>query len=141
MTVLDYAIRSRTLSAALLALADVSAGCAPAGPGGPLQPLVVGAEQHVTLEWEPDSSDQPAAVRGYVSNESPYTFDRVRLLVEALGPDGQIVSQRVVWAPGLLGSWGRTYFEAPMGPAAAYRVRVFSYDRVETGGRRRGLFR
>ncbi|HEX9822655.1 MAG TPA: hypothetical protein VGD07_23905 [Methylomirabilota bacterium] len=141
MTVLDYAIRSRTLSAALLALAAVSAGCAPAGPGGPLQPLVVGAEQHLTLEWEPDWSDQPTAVRGYVSNQSPYTFDRVRLLVEALGPDGQIVSQRVVWAPGLLASWGRTYFEAPMGPAAAYRVRVFSYDRVETGGRRRELFR
>ena len=125
----------------LLALAAVSAGCAPAGRGGPLQPLVVGAEQHVTLEWEPDSSDQPTAVRGYVSNQSPYTFDRVRLLVEALGPDGQIVSQRVVWAPGLLASWGQTYFEAPMEPAAAYRVRVFSYDRVETGGRRRGTFR
>jgi hypothetical protein len=141
VTVLDYAIRSRTLSAVLLALAAVAAGCATAaGPAGPLQPLVVGAEQHLTLEWEPESSNQPAAVRGYVSNESPYTFDRVRLLVEALGPDGQIVSQRVVWAPGLLGSWGRTYFEAPMGPAAAYRVRVFSYDRVETGGRRRGPF-
>ena len=59
--------------------------------------------------------------------------------VPAVGPDGQILSQRVVWSPGLLGSWGRTYFEAPMEPAPGYRVRVFSYDRVETD-RRRGPF-
>jgi hypothetical protein len=46
----------------------------------------------------------------------------------------------VVWAPGLLGGGGRTYFEVPMGPAPAYRVRVFSYDRVESDGLRRRLF-
>jgi hypothetical protein len=119
--------------AVLLAAALVSSGCAPT-VSGPLEPLVVGAEQHLTINWQPERSDQAVVVWGYISNQSPYTFDHVRLLVDALGPDGQIIGQRVVWALGTLGSWGRNYFEAPMVPAPAYRVRVFSYDRVETDG-------
>jgi len=130
----------KSLAAAVLALVAVSTGCAPAGPAGPLTPLVVGAEQHLTIEWRPPGSEQPTVVWGYVSNHSPYTFDRVRVLVDALGADGQILSQRVVWALGTLGSWGRNYFEAPMVAAPAYRVRVFSYDRIETNGHRRWPF-
>ncbi|HEU4366980.1 MAG TPA: hypothetical protein VFV05_01995 [Methylomirabilota bacterium] len=129
------------VSRALLVLALALEGCVSAGPDGPLEPLVVGAEQHLTIEWQPARSNQPTVVWGYVNNPSPNTFDRVRLLVEGLDPAGGILAQRLVWAPGLLGSWGRVYFEAPMGPAPAYRVRVFSYDRVENGGRRRGPFR
>jgi hypothetical protein len=125
----------------LLAIALVATGCAPAvGPSGPLQPLVVGAEQHMTIEWQAQPRNQATVVWGYVINHSPYTFDHLRLLVDALDADGAILGQRVVWAPGLLGGWGRTYFEAPMAPASAYRVSVFSYDRVETDGRRRGRF-
>jgi hypothetical protein len=125
----------------LLALALVAGGCASAaGPQGPLEPLVLGAEQHFTLDWQPEPRGQTTVVWGYLGNPSPYTFDRIRLLVDALGPGGEIVSQRLVWAPGLLGSWGRTYFEAPMPPAPGYRVRVFSYDRVETDRFRRGPF-
>jgi hypothetical protein len=130
------------LAGAVLAIALVSSGCAAAvAPSGPLEPLVVGAEQHLAVEWQPPASGEPTVVWGYVSNVSPYTFDRLRLLVDALGPGGELLAQRIVWSPGLLPSWGRHYFEAPMDPAAAYRVRVFSYDRVEHGGwRRRGLF-
>ena len=129
------------LVAVLLAIVLAAAGCAPAvGPSGPLEPLVVGAEQHTTIEWQTEPRDGTAIVWGYVNNKSPYTFDRLRLLVDALGPDGTILGQRVVWAPGLLGGFGRTYFEAPMVPAPTYRVRVFSYDRVESDGRRRWPF-
>jgi hypothetical protein len=130
-----------TRRGALLGIALVLAGCASAGPQGPLEPLVVGAEQHLALEWQAAPRDEAnVVVWGYAVNRSPYTFDRLRLLVDALGPDGQLVSQRLVWAPGLLGSWGRTYFEAPMPPAPGYRVRVFSYDRVEGGFRRDRLW-
>jgi hypothetical protein len=125
----------------LLAVALVAAGCAPAGgPSGPLEPLVVGTEQHVTIEWQTTPREQAIVVWGYITNRSPYTFDRLRLLVDALGSDGAILEQRLVWAPGLLGGWGRSYFEAPMGPAPNYRVRVFSYDRVETDRPRRWPF-
>jgi hypothetical protein len=119
--------------AVLLAAALVSSGCAPT-MSGPLEPLVVGAEQHLTISWQLEQRGEAVVVWGYISNQSPYTFDRVQLLVDALGPDGQIVSQRVVWALGTLGGSGRNYFEAPMVAAPAYRVRVFSYDRVESGG-------
>lgn len=132
----------KSLAGTLLAIMAVLTGCAPAaGPVGPLTPLVVGAEQHLSLEWRPERSEQVTIVWGYVSNQSPNTFDHVRVLVDALSADGQIISQRVVWAPGLLGSWGRNYFETRMVPAPAYQVRVFSYDRVETDGRRRWPFR
>lgn len=122
----------------LLAVALVAVGCAPAaGPSGPLEPLVVGTEQHMSIEWQTAVREQVTVVWGYVTNRSPYTFDRLRLLVDALAPDGAILEQRLVWSPGLLGGWGRNYFEAPMSPAPLYRVRVFSYDRVETDGLRR----
>jgi hypothetical protein len=127
-----------TRSWALLMLALVAVGCAPAaGSRGPLEPLVVGTEQHMSVEWQTAPRDQAVAVWGYVTNRSPYAFDRLRVLVDGLGPDGAILEQRLVWAPGLLGGWGRSYFETPMAPAPVYRVRVFSYDRVETDGLRR----
>lgn len=125
----------------LLAMVLLAAGCAAAtGPSGPLEPLVVGVEQHMTIEWQIEPRGPDNVVWGYVYNRSPYTFDRLRLLVEALDVDGTILQQRLVWAPGLFGGFGRAYFEAPLPPAPAYRVRVFSYDRVETDGGRRWPF-
>jgi hypothetical protein len=125
-------------SCLLLAVALVAVGCAPAaGPSGPLEPLVVGTEQHMSVEWQTALRGQVPIVWGYVNNHSPYTFDRLRLLIDGLTPDGVILEQRLVWAPGLLGGGGRSYFEAPMAPAPVYRVRVFSYDRVESDGFRR----
>jgi hypothetical protein len=130
-----------TWRALWLAVVLVVTGCAPAaGPRGPLEPLMAGWEQHFTVDWRADPRGPGVVVWGYLNNQSPYTFDRVRVLVDALGPDGQITSQRIVWAPGLLGGGGRTYFEVPMELASNYRVRPFSYDRVETDGLRRGLF-
>ena len=125
----------------LLVVLVAGAGCAPvSAPRGPLEPLVVGTEQHATLEWQAQPRGTVTVVWGYVNNQSPYTFDRVRILVDALGPDGGIVGQQIVWSPGLLGGFGRSYFEASRVPAPIYRARVFSWDRVETGGRRRVPF-
>jgi hypothetical protein len=129
------------MMAILIGIALVTAGCASAaGPSGPLEPLVVGAELHMTIEWQTVPREQETVVWGYVNNRSPYAFDRLRVLVDALGPDEAILAQRLVWAPGLLGGGGRAYFEVPMVPAPSYRVRVFSYDRVESDGRRRRPF-
>lgn len=122
----------------VLAMALLSSACAStAGHDATLEPLVVGAEQHLAIDWRSEPRANGAVVWGYVANHSPYTFDRVQLLVEALDPTGQVMAQQVVWALGLLGSLGRNYFEAPVVVADAYRVRVFSYDRVETDRRHR----
>jgi hypothetical protein len=130
----------RTPVGALLLVALAAGGCAVPStmPQGPLEPLVVGTEQHLTLDWQAEPRGDGAVVWGYANNTSPYTFDRLRLLVEGLGPDGQILVQTLVWSPGLLGAHGRNYFEASMPAAPAYRVRVFSLDRVESEGFRRG---
>jgi hypothetical protein len=49
---------------------------------------------------------------------------------------GQILAQRIEWLPRVMGPFSRQYFEIPApGPGAGYRVQVFDYDRVETGGR------
>jgi len=37
----------------------------------------------------------------------------------------------VSWVLGELGGDSRIYFEVPVTPAAHYRVRIFSYDRVD----------
>jgi hypothetical protein len=125
---------------ALLLIAVAVAGCAAPSlvtSPGPLQPLVVGTEQHVSLDWQPPASDLPIRVWGYINNQSPYTFYQIRVLVDALGPNDEILDQRLVWSPGALGSWGRNYFEAPMGPAHHYRARIYSWDRLEGDDRRR----
>src|SRR5215475_7888646 len=107
-----------TRSRALLVIVLVAVGCAPAaGPSGPLEPLMVGTEQHMSVEWQTAPRDQAVVVWGYVTNRSPYDFDRLRVLVDGLGPDGAILEQRLVWVPGLLGGGGRNYFEVAMAPA------------------------
>ena len=120
--------------AALLVILLAVAGCQPPSfttGQGPLTPLVTGTEQHVSLEWQPTGSNAPVMVRGYINNQSPYSFDDIRVLVDALGPDGGILDQRLVWAPGVLGGGSRLYFEAPMEPAPAYRARIFSWQRQD----------
>jgi hypothetical protein len=122
---------------ALLLTALALAGCAVPSvvtTPGPLTPLVVGTEQHVSLEWQPEGSEVPVVVRGYINNHSPYTFIQIRVLVEGLGPNEEILDQRLVWSVGDLAGFARNYFEAPMGPAPHYRARIFSWDRLETGG-------
>jgi hypothetical protein len=130
-------LSAKALATTWLAITLILTGCAGAiSSDGVLQPLVVGTEQYLTVDWQPDRRNDGAVVWGYVYNQSPYTFDSLRMLVDALGPDGQIVAQRVVWSPGRLGSLGRNYFEASMIPAFSYNVRVFSYDRADEGRRR-----
>ena len=128
---------------ALVVIAVALAGCALPSlvtTPGPLQPLVVGTEQHVSLDWQPPASEVPIVVRGYITNQSPYTFVQIRVLVDALGPAEEILDQRLVWSYGTLGTWGRNYFEAPMGPAHHYRARIFSWERVESPGLQRRPF-
>jgi len=99
-----------------------------------LHPLNLGWEQQLSLTWEAGERRGHLIVSGYVNNTSPYDLTNVRLLVEALDEAGQVVDQRVGWALGELRGSGRLYFEVPIAPAPRYRVRVFSYDRLESAG-------
>jgi len=128
--------RRRGVVAALALLLALPALSACAGRAGPLEPLVVGWERHVRLEWEVVHRGGQPVVSGYLVNDSPYTVMRVQLLVEALDAHGAVVAQEVAWAVAdRMPSSTRASFEvrAPALPSVTYRVRVFAFDRVDGG--------
>jgi hypothetical protein len=100
-------------------------------PARELQPLMHGWEQHFSVTWDTIQRHGRPEVEGYVNNRSPYRVGHVRVLVDSLDDAGAIVDQRVSWVLGELSGDSRLYFDVPVTSAAQYRVRVFSYDRIE----------
>jgi hypothetical protein len=96
-----------------------------------LQPLMAGWERHFTVDWQPGQYRGQPALQGYVNNVSPHHAANIRVLVESLDAGGKVTSQKVAWLVGDLLGGGRLYFQVPTAVAPAYRVRVFSYDRIE----------
>ena len=96
-----------------------------------LQPQMWGWERYFTVTWQPGEYRGKPVVEGYVNNVSPYSTRSIRVLVESLDTGGQVTNQQIAWVPGDLLGGGRLFFQVPAAPAPAYRVRVFSYDRIE----------
>ena len=119
----------RALTVIVLALTALSAS--PQSVAAELHPLVAGWEQHFRVDWQPGKYRAKPVVEGYVNNLSPYHTRMIRVLVDSLDANGQITAQKIAWVPGDLGGGSRLFFQVPTAPAPAYRVRVFSYDRVE----------
>jgi hypothetical protein len=120
------------LVAAVTGCANFESGYMGRAPTG-LQPLNLGWERDLSVTWESSQPHGSPVVSGYVTNTSPYDLANTRVLVEALDAGGQVIEQRLGYLPGELRGGGRLYFEVPMAQAPAYRVRVFSYDRMEAG--------
>jgi hypothetical protein len=99
-----------------------------------LQPHMAGWERHFTVDWQPAEYRGRPAVEGYVNNVSPYHAANIRVLIEGLDAAGKVTDQQVAWVPGDLLGGGRLFFQVPIAAAPAYRVRVFSYDRIEVDG-------
>jgi hypothetical protein len=116
----------------------VGSGCVATAPTvptesrGPLHTLVLGWEQHASIDFQATPRGSGSVVWGYLQTGSPYTFHRIRVLVDALDAGNQIVAQQIAWVPGTLAWPSRLYFEVPMPAAASYRVSVFSWDRFES---------
>jgi hypothetical protein len=117
----------RGLAVALLLLLAVP-GVAPAQE---MQPLMQGWEEHFSVTWDALQRRGRTEVEGYVNNKSPYRVGRVRVLVDSLDNTNRVVDQKVAWVSGESAGGDRLYFNVPVTPAAQYRVRVFSYDRIE----------
>ena len=131
--------RIRIAVAMALLMTGLPAVSPPGGWSAALQPMVVGWEGIFKLDWEVKERRGKQVVSGYLRNDSPYAVTSVQLLVDALDPAGAVIAQKVGWAnAGALEPFSRAYFELPTpGPGASYRVRVFAFDRVESGGDRR----
>jgi hypothetical protein len=121
----------------LVALAAVVAGCGTVTSGEllattSLQPHMLGWEQHLSISWEVGQQRGRPVVSGYVHNNSPLDLANVRVLVDSLDATGRVVEQRIGWLPGELRGGGQLYFEVNVAPAPTYRVRVYTYDRLES---------
>jgi hypothetical protein len=99
-----------------------------------IQPHMAGWERIFALEYGPGQYRGKPAVEGTVTNISPYDLTNIRLLVDTLDAGGEIKNQQVAWVPGELRGGGRLFFSVPTAPAPAYRVRVYTYDRIEAAG-------
>jgi hypothetical protein len=121
-------IRSLRNLALGLTLLLATPGVAPARE---LQPLMWGWEQHFSVTWDTIQRHGRLEVEGYVNNRSRYRVGNLRVLVDSLDDAGRIVDQRVSWVLGELGGDSRLYFKVPVTPAVHYRVRIFSYDRID----------
>jgi hypothetical protein len=119
----------------VLGLAGVVAGTASPTAAAELQPLMLGWERLFTVDWQSAQHRGKPVVEGYVTNVSPYHTTNIRVLVESLDAGGQVTGQQVAWVPGELLGGARVFFQVPAAPAPAYRVRVFSYDRLEMDGK------
>lgn len=122
----------RTLT--MLGFAMLLVGATGPGAAAELQPLVAGWEQVFSVDWQPGQYRGKPSVEGYLTNISPYHTNNVRIMVESLDAGGQVTDQQIAWLPGDLLGGGRLFFQVPTPPSPSYRVRVFSYDRVEQDG-------
>jgi hypothetical protein len=115
----------------VLGLAAAMSGAALSTSAAELQPLMAGWERHFTVDWQAGQYRGRPALLGYVNNVSPYHAANIRVLIESLDAGGTVTSQKVAWVPGDILGGGRLYFQVPTAVAPAYRVRIFSYDRIE----------
>jgi hypothetical protein len=120
----------------VLGLATVVVGTALPGAGAELQPLMVGWERIFSVDWQPGQYRGQPAVEGYVNNNSPYSTTNIRIIVDSLDTGGKVTNQQIAYLTGDLLGGGRLFFQVPAAAAPNYRVRVFSYDRLESDGGR-----
>ncbi len=130
---------TRRLRGALAVLVLLAAGCSAATstelPPSASVPLIYGWEQYFKLDWQAGEKQGRPVVDGYVFNDWGYTARDVRLLVQSLDQNGQVVAQTIGYVPLSVAPGTHAYFEVPLRqPAAAYRVIVASWDWVTEGG-------
>ncbi len=117
---------------AIVAVTVVALAALPALVAGvELRPLEDGWERWFSVTFDATQRHGHPVVEGYISNASPYTVGSLRVLVDGLDANGHVIDQRLAWVPGTLGGDDRLYFEILVSVAPRYRVRVFSYDRIE----------
>jgi hypothetical protein len=122
---------SRRLAALLVILA--LGACA-----GQLRELGMAAsftDGRFQVEWQSAQTAKGAPlIAGYVRNTRGGGVANVRMKVETLDAQGQVIGTATALAPGYLGGFGQTYFEVPLETAGVgYRVSVISWDPAGNG--------
>src|SRR5215813_14912526 len=93
-------------------------------------------DRYLRIDYEVEPSAAQPIVSGYVYNMHPgLPADRMQLAIEALHASGKVVGSTSTWILGGVPVGSRSYFSAPVLPAASYRVQVLFLDWGKGGGR------
>ena len=73
-------------------------------------------------------------IAGYVQNTRGSGVANVRLGVDTLDAQGQVITTATALAPGYVGGFSRTYFEVPLQKTGiGYRVSIIGWDPAGNG--------
>jgi hypothetical protein len=90
---------------------------------------------YFTLDWKVVQGSRGEQVEGFVYNRFAQLADRMRLSIEALDANGQVIGRSTTWVLGGVPPNNRAWFTAPVPAtrAASYRVEILSFDWVGRG--------
>ena len=93
-------------------------------------------DRYLRIDYQVEPSAAQPVVSGYVYNLHPgLPADRMQLAIDALDASGKVVGSSSTWVLGGVPTGSRSYFSAPVVPAASYRVQVLFLDWGKGGGR------
>ena len=128
------AAASKTLAALLLALMLGACG----GPVTQVRETGMAAsfmDGRFQVEWGTAQTRQgQPLIAGYITNTRGGGVNNLRVQVQTLDAQGQVIDTVTALAPGYVGGFGRIYYEVPLektGPG--YRVSVLSWDPAGNG--------
>jgi hypothetical protein len=124
---------SRRLGALLLAL--TLCACATQSQVGQVDMSATFSDGRFQVTWETAQTKKGSPlIAGYVQNTRPNGAANIRLRVETLDSQGQVIATTTALAPGYVGGFSRTYFEVPLEKTGVgYRVSVASFDPAGNG--------
>jgi hypothetical protein len=119
-------------------VAETSPSASPGVRQTALVPHVSNWDRFFRVDWRAVQDGPAPVVRGRVYNDWGLAARDVRLLVEGVDAKGRVLWQRVERLPGDLTPGTTAPFVVRVDqPAPAYRVSVYSFDWVQSGGNER----
>jgi type 1 fimbria pilin len=127
------AAASRRLAALLLAL--TLCACATQVQVQRPDNSATSSDGRFQVTWETAQTKKGSPlIAGYVQNTRGGGAANVRVRVETLDSQGQVIATATALAPGYVGGFSRTYFEVPLEKTGVgYRVSVASFDPAGNG--------
>jgi hypothetical protein len=122
---------SRRLAALLLILSLGACAGQARGPGV----AASFSDGRFRIEWQTAQTAKGAPlIAGYVENTRGGGANNLRMKVETLDAQGQVIGTTTALVPGYVGGFSRTYFEVPLHETGVgYRVSVASFDQTGHG--------
>jgi hypothetical protein len=130
-------MRKRCAAAVLLLLIPLAAGCGGASasltPSASVTTAMQGWERWLRVEWTAQARASGQEIDGYVYSQYGSGIFDVQLLAQGLDSNGNVVSQKLAWMPGVVPALQRSYFRiGAMPSAASYRVTVWAFETVQS---------